>query len=83
LLRGAVVGLSLGHDRAALYRSAVEGVALASANVLLRMGELGVSARRIVSAGGYARNRLWLKATVDAIGRPVELLPEANLTILG
>jgi ribulose kinase len=83
LLRGAVLGLSLGHDRAALYRSAVEGVALASANVLKRMGELGVACRRIVSSGGYARNRLWLKATVDAIGRPVELLPEANLTIIG
>ena len=61
LLRGAVLGLSLGHDRAALYRSAVEGVALASANVLKRMGELGVSCRRIVSAGGYAKNRLWLR----------------------
>ena len=24
-LRGAIIGLSLGHDRAALYRSAVEG----------------------------------------------------------
>ena len=48
LLRGAVIGLSLGHDRAALYRSAVEGVALGSANVLKRMGELGVACRRIV-----------------------------------
>ena len=37
LLRGAFLGLSLGHDRAALYRAAVEGVALASANVLKRM----------------------------------------------
>jgi ribulose kinase len=83
LLRGAVLGLSLGHDRAALYRSAVEGVALASANVLKRMGELGVPCRRIVSAGGYAKNRLWLQATVDAIGLPVQLLPTANLTIIG
>jgi ribulose kinase len=83
LLRGAVLGLSLGHSRAMLYRSAVEGVALASANVLERMGELGVSCRRIVSAGGYAKNPLWLRATVDALGRPVELLSDANLTIIG
>jgi ribulose kinase len=83
LLRGAVLGLSLGHTRAMLYRSAVEGVALASANVLQRMSDLGVDSRRIVSAGGYARNPLWLRATVDAIGRPVELLPDANLTIIG
>jgi ribulose kinase len=83
LLRGAFLGLSLGHDRAALYRAAVESVALASANVLKRMGELGVDCRRVVSSGGYAKNRLWLKATVDAMGLPVQLLPDANLTIIG
>lgn len=83
LLRGAVLGLSLGHDRASLYRSAIEGIALGSANVLKRMGELGVRPERIVSAGGYVRNRLWLQATVDAIGLPVQLSGETNLTILG
>ncbi|WP_182086494.1 FGGY-family carbohydrate kinase [Aureimonas sp. ME7] len=82
-LRGAVLGLSLGHDRASLYHAAVEGVALASANVLRRMDELGVPCRRIVTSGGYSRNPLWLKATVDAIGRPVELPSKANLTIIG
>ncbi len=83
LLRGAVVGLSLGHSRAALYRSAIEGIALGSANVLRRMGELGVVCNRVVSSGGYARNRLWLRATVDAIGLPVQVPAEANLTIIG
>jgi ribulose kinase len=83
LLRGAFLGLSLGHDRAALYRAAVEGVALASANVLKRMGELGVVCRRVVSSGGYAKNPLWLRATVDAMGLPMQILPEVNLTILG
>lgn len=82
-LRGAVLGLSLGHDRAALYHAAVEGVALASANVLKRMDELDIACRRIVTSGGYSRNPLWLKATVDAIGRPVELASKANLTIVG
>ncbi len=83
LLRGAFLGLSLGHNRAAVYRAAVEGVALATANVLKRMGELGVECRRIVSSGGYAKNPVWLKATVDAMGLPVQLLPDANLTIVG
>jgi ribulose kinase len=82
-LRGAFVGLSLGHDRAALYRAAVEGVALATANVLKHMGQLGVECRRVVSSGGYAKNPVWLKATVDAMGLPVQLLPDANLTIIG
>ncbi|HEY1887218.1 MAG TPA: FGGY-family carbohydrate kinase, partial [Roseiarcus sp.] len=83
LLRGAFLGLSLGHDRAALYRAAVEAVAVASANVLKRMAELGVVCRRVVSSGGYAKNPLWLRATVDAIGLPMQILPEVNLTIVG
>ena len=83
LLRGAVIGLSLGHDRAALYRSAVESVALASANILKRMGDLGVACGQIVSSGGYTKSRMWLNATVDAIGRPIQLLTATNLTILG
>ena len=46
------------------------------------MGELGIACRpHRQSSGGYAKNPLWLRATVDAIGLPVELLPEANLTI--
>ncbi|MDQ0393286.1 FGGY-family carbohydrate kinase [Labrys monachus] len=83
LLRGTILGLSLSHSRADLYRSAVEGVALGSANVLKRIKELGIPCNRIVSSGGYARNRLWLKATVDAIGLPMELLGGTNLTIVG
>ena len=81
-LRGAVVGLSLRHDRAALYRSAVESVALASANVLEWAAQAGVRCESIVTSGGYLRNPLWLKATVDAIGQPVRLPAEENLTIV-
>jgi hypothetical protein len=83
LLRGAVIGLSLGHDRAAVYRSAVEGVALGSANVLKRMSDLGIPCNRVVSSGGYVKNPLWLRSTVDAIGMPVELQPDVNLSIIG
>jgi ribulose kinase len=56
-LRGAILGLSLSHDRAALYRSAIEAVALASANVLKRIAELKVPVHHIVTAGGYAKNQ--------------------------
>jgi ribulose kinase len=82
-LRGTILGLTLGHDRAALYRAAVEGVALGSANVLRHMGELGIPCRRIVCAGGIVKNPLWLKATVDALGMPIQLAGDTNLSILG
>ena len=83
LLRGAVLGLALSHTRADLYRSAVEAVALGSANVFRRIQDLGIPCNRIVSSGGYAKNPLWLRATVDAMGMPVELLGQTNLTLVG
>ena len=82
-LRGAILGLSLGHDRTALYRSAVDAVAVASANVVRQARQAGVALDRIVSAGGYRKNAAWLRATVDAIGLPVHLAAEENLTIVG
>ena len=82
-LRGAVLGLSLAHDRASLYRSMIESIALGSANVIAQARDIGVPVDHIVSAGGYAKNSLWLRATVDAIGLPVHLAAEENLTIVG
>ena len=82
-LRGAVLGLTLGHDRAALYRAVVDGIALASANVVKQARDQGVAFRRVVSAGGYSRNPLWLQATVDAVGLPVAMAAEENLSIVG
>ena len=82
-LRGAIIGLALGHDRAALYRSAVEGLALASLHVLRRASTLGVAIHRVVASGGFLRNPLWLRATVDAMGLPLHIPAYQNLSILG
>ena len=45
-------------------RQAVEGVALASANVLKRVRELNVPVDHVVTSGGYGKNRLWLQAAL-------------------
>ncbi|MCB1445377.1 MAG: sugar kinase [Rhizobiaceae bacterium] len=82
-LRGAFLGLSLSHDRAAIYRAAVTAVALGAANVVFDLERQGVAIDRIVIAGGIMRNPLWLQATVDAIGKPVGLAPDDNLTLYG
>lgn len=82
-LRGAFLGLSLSHDRAAIYRAAVTAVALGAANVVFDLERQGVGIQRIVMAGGIMRNPLWLQATVDAIGKPVGLAPDDNLTLHG
>ncbi|MEI4472393.1 FGGY-family carbohydrate kinase [Frigidibacter sp. MR17.24] len=82
-LRGAFLGLSLSHDRAAIYRAALTAVALGAANVIFDLERQGVRVDRIVMAGGIMRNPVWLRATVDAIGKPVGLAEDDNLTLIG
>ncbi|MCX8279820.1 FGGY-family carbohydrate kinase [Phyllobacterium sp. 0TCS1.6C] len=82
-LRGAILGLSLGHGRADIYSAAVDSIALGSANVVDVLEERSVSVDRIVVAGGICKNPLWLQATVDALGRPVQVAYGDNLSLIG
>jgi hypothetical protein len=82
-LRGAFIGLSLWHDRAALYRAAVEAIALGSVAVVDSLKSAGFAMNRFVLAGGVCKNPLWLKATVDALGAPVLVARESNLSLRG
>lgn len=82
-LRGAFLGLTLSHNRAAIYRAAVTAVALGTLNVIADLEEQGLAFERIVLAGGIKRNPLWLQATVDAIGKAVSISDTDNLTLLG
>lgn len=82
-LRGAMMGLTLSHDRAQIYRAAVDAVALGSANVVRVLEQSGVPIKRIVAAGGIQKNPLWLQATVDACGLPFDVADQENLTLMG
>jgi ribulose kinase len=82
-LRGSILGLSLWHDRATIYRSAIDAIALGSANVIGELAKGGVAITRLVLAGGICKNPLWLRATVDAIGQPIEVVEDENLSLIG
>ena len=82
-MRGAILGLSLWHDRASIYRSAVDAIALGSANVIADLASKGVVVDHLVIAGGICKNPLWLKASVDALGMPIHVAHGDNLSLLG
>lgn len=66
--RGALDGLDLTHDAAAVRRAAFE----ASGFVVRRLVELaGAPASRIVATGGGTRVEPWMQAIADATGLPV------------
>jgi xylulokinase len=66
--RGAVVGLTLAHTRADVYRALLEGIAYATKHIFDTYAEAGVPPRTIVSVGGGLRNRSWAQATSDVSG---------------
>ncbi|MBC5580650.1 FGGY-family carbohydrate kinase [Anaerofilum sp. BX8] len=67
--KGTVVGLSLIHTRAHLYRAFLEAVAYSLRDAMEATGEdLGSS---ILLAGGAVRSRLWRQIFADVTGYPV------------
>jgi xylulokinase len=70
--RGAFTGLSLRHDRGALVRAVLEGVAYALRDSLGLLGELGVRAEAGRVSGGGARSDHWLRIVASVLGLPLE-----------
>jgi xylulokinase len=71
--RAAFVGLSLSHDRGALARAVLEGVAYGLRDSLELLRELGVEAVTARVSGGGARSDLWLRIVASVLGLPLEL----------
>jgi xylulokinase len=71
--RGAFTGLSLRHDRGALWRAMLEGVAYGLRDSLELLRALGVDAQVGRVSGGGARSTLWLRIVASVLELPLEL----------
>jgi xylulokinase len=70
--RGAFVGLTLRHDRGALVRAVLEGVAYGLRDSLELLRGLGVEAEVGRASGGGARSDLWLRVAATVFDLPLE-----------
>jgi xylulokinase len=70
--RAMFEGLSLRHDRGALVRSVLEGVAYGLRDSLELLKALGVEPAGGRASGGGARSELWLKIVASVLGLPIE-----------
>jgi len=70
--RGAFTGLTLRHDRGALVRAVLEGVAYGLRDSLELLRKVGVEAQVGRISGGGARSELWLKIVASVLGLPLE-----------
>jgi xylulokinase len=70
--RGAFTGLGLRHDRGALTRAVLEGVAYGLRDSLELLRAVGVEATAARVSGGGARSGLWLKILASVLAVPLE-----------
>ena len=71
--RGAFAGLSLRHDRGALVRAVLEGVACGLADCLDVVAGVGAGRpERARASGGGARSDLWLRIVASVLQMPLE-----------
>lgn len=71
--RGLVLGLTLSHGRADLYRALLEATAYGVRHNLAAIAEVGGEPERVVAVGGGTRGALWTQIVSDVTGRPQEV----------
>jgi xylulokinase len=74
-LRGAAVGLSLRHGRAALARAVLEGVAYGIRARVETLSRAGSPASELRISGGDSRLGTWNQIKADVLGLPVVRVP--------
>jgi len=81
--RGAFAGLTLRHDRGALARATLEGVAYGLRDSLELLRELGVAATAGRLSGGGSASTLWSAIVASVLGIPLERTESAEGSAFG
>jgi xylulokinase len=81
--RAAFAGLSIRHDRGALVRAVLEGVAYGLRDCLEVLRGLGVEPTVGRVSGGGARSDLWLRIVASVLGLPLERMENEDGSAFG
>ena len=81
--RGSYTGLSLRHDRGALVRALLEGVAFGLRDSLDLIGELGRRPALGRVSGGGARSEEWLRIVASVLELPLERVAVEDAAAFG
>jgi L-ribulokinase len=84
LLKGAVMGLTLGSDAPRIYRALAEATAFGARAIVERFVEEGVTIEGIVGIGGVARkSSLVMQIVADVLNKPIDVLANDQCVALG
>lgn len=70
--RGILCGLSIGHTRRHMYRSALESIGYSVSQHLEIFAENGVKIDKIYAVGGGTKNKAWIQIIADICGKEIQ-----------
>lgn len=73
LSRGALVGLTLAHEKHHIFRAVMEGIGFGSRAILDAFKDAGYEAGEMTVGGGASASNLWLQIHADTAGIPVRV----------
>jgi xylulokinase len=76
--RGILAGLTLASTPAQVYRAMLDGVAITALDHHDLLREAGFEPERYRVAGGGVVNTAWLATVCDAVGVPLDVMPDAG-----
>lgn len=82
-VRGALVGLTLGHTREHMVRALLESIAYDIRAAVEVLKELGIRIKEVRSIGGASHNIVWLRIKADVLKTPIAVPKVENAAILG
>jgi ribulokinase len=83
LARGALIGLSLHHGMAHIFRAVLEGIGFGTRAVVDKMRGAKLGASELVVGGGATNSPLWLQIHADTANLPVSVPDVAEVPSLG
>lgn len=81
--RGVYFGLGLEHDRGAMWRALLEGIALSFFHCREVLRARGVTLSSVVATNGAGKSRLFREILCDALGVPLAYAPSGGGTVAG
>lgn len=77
--RGAILGLSLSHNREHIFRAMIESICFGSENTMRQFRSQGHQIDRVVASGGATNSALWMQLHSDISNVPIQItkVPEA------
>ncbi|ARU01762.1 ribulokinase [Yoonia vestfoldensis] len=73
LSRGAIVGLTLAHEKHHIFRAMMEGIGFGTRAILDAFKAAGYAADEMTVGGGASASQLWLQIHADTSGLPVRV----------